>query len=114
MIACLGLFGLAAYAAERRTKEIGVRKVLGAGVPDLVALLSRDFLLLVGIAAAVAAPLAWWAMDRWLDAFAYRIEIGPMLFLGVGVAALALALLTVSGQALRAARKNPTEALRYE
>ncbi|MEP0547451.1 MAG: ABC transporter permease [Rhodothermales bacterium] len=114
VIACLGLFGLAAYAAERRTKEIGVRKVLGAGVADLVALLSKDFLLLVGIAAAVAAPLAWLAMDRWLDAFAYRVEVGPVLFLGVGAGALVVALLTVSGQALRAARKNPTDALRYE
>ena len=114
VIACLGLFGLAAYAAERRTKEIGVRKVLGASVPDLVALLSKDFVLLVGIAAAVAAPLAWWARSRWLDAFAYRIEVGPLLFFGVGLGALVLALVTVSGQAFRAARKNPTEALRYE
>ncbi len=113
-IACLGLFGLAAYAAERRTKEIGVRKTLGATTANLVALLSRDFVLLVAAAAAVATPLAWLAMDRWLDAFAYRIEIRPGLFLAVGMGALALALLTVSGQALRAARRNPTDALRYE
>ncbi len=113
-IACLGLFGLAAYAAERRRKEVGVRKVLGATVPNLVGLLARDFLALVAVAAVLAAPLAYFAMERWLDGFAYRIDLGPLLFVGAGLAALAVALVTVSGQALRAATADPVDALRYE
>jgi predicted permease len=113
-IACLGLFGLAAYTAERRRKEIGVRKVLGASVGGVVTLLSRDFVKLVLIGFVLAAPLAWWVMNRWLDGFAYRVDLGVGVFLAAGGAALLVALVTVSGQALRAATSDPVKALRYE
>lgn len=113
-IACLGLLGLVAYMAGTRTKEIGIRKVLGASVPDVVALLSKDFLRLVLIAFVIATPVAYGAMGRWLRDFAYRIDLGPAMFLLAGAAALAIALATVSYQALRAAQTDPVEALRYE
>jgi putative ABC transport system permease protein len=113
-IACLGLFGLAAYAAEQRTREIGIRKVLGASVGGIVNLLSRDFLLLVLVAAAISFPLAWWAMHHWLQDFAYRITIGWEIFVFAGVVAVAIALLTVSFQAVRAAVANPVKSLRSE
>ena len=113
-IACLGLFGLAAYAAEQRTREIGIRKVLGATVGGVVSLLSRDFLKLVVVAAVIAFPLAWWAMHRWLQDFAYRITIGWEIFVLAGGIALAIALLTVSFQAVRAALANPVRSLRSE
>jgi putative ABC transport system permease protein len=113
-IACLGLFGLAAYAAERRTKEIGVRKVLGASARDIVLLLSREFVLLVVLGALVAAPFAYWAAARWLEGFAYRASLGPDVFVVAGAVALLIALLTVSAQALRAASADPVKALRYE
>ena len=114
LIACLGLFGLASFTAEQRTKEIGVRKVLGASVGSVVVLLSKDFLKLIALAFVVAAPLAYFAMDRWLNDFAYRIEISWPIFLMAGLAALGIALLTVSYQAVRAALANPVESLRYE
>ena len=114
VIACLGLFGLATYAAERRTKEVGIRKTLGASVPGLIALLSRDFLALVALAAAIGGPAAWFAMQQWLDGFAYRIEPGWGLLLAVAGGTLALALITVAGQAFRAATANPVDALRSE
>ncbi len=114
LIACLGLFGLAAFAAERRTKEIGIRKVLGASVPSIVVLLSKDFLKLVLVAFVIAAPLAYYAMSRWLEGFAYRTELGPWIFVGAGALALVIALATVSYQAIRAALANPVEALRAE
>ena len=114
LIACLGLFGLAAFTTERRTKEIGVRKTLGATVPQIVALLSKDTLKLVFIAAVIAAPLAYFAMRRWLSGFAYRIELGVSVFLLVTLAALAIAFLTVSYRTIRAARANPADALRDE
>ena len=113
-IACLGLFGLAAFAAEQRTKEIGIRKVLGASVPGLVGLLCRDYLALVALAFLVAAPLAWLATRRWLEGFAYAVDVGLGLLLAVGLGALGLALLTVSYQALKAASADPVKALRYE
>ena len=113
-IACLGLFGLAAYAAGQRTKEIGIRKVLGASVTSIVALLSQDFLRLVLIAFALAVPLGWWAMSRWLRDFAYRIDIGWWTFALVGAFTLCIALLTVSFQAIRAALANPVKSLRTE
>ena len=113
-IACLGLFGLAAYAAEQRTREIGIRKVLGASVGGIVSLLSRDFLRLVVISAVIAFPLAWWAMHHWLQDFAYRITIGWEVFAVAGVVALGIALMTVSFQALRAAMTNPVVSLRNE
>ena len=113
-IACLGLIGLAMFMAERRTKEIGIRKVLGATVTNIVGLLSKEFVRLVILANVFAWPLAYFAMDRWLDQFAYRISIGLSVFIIAGVAALVIALLTVSLQALRAATANPVEALKYE
>ncbi len=113
-IACLGLFGLATLSAARRTKEIGVRKVLGASVPGLVGLVVREFVLLVGVAVVIAWPLAWLGMSRWLEGFAYRADLAWWLFVGAGVLTLAIALLTVSYHALRAATADPVKALRYE
>jgi len=113
-IACLGLFGLVAYMAERRTKEIGVRKILGASVPGIVFLLSRDFTRLVLIALVVAIPTVYFTMQRWLDGFAYRIAINWHVFLLAGLMALGIALMTVSYQALKAAFSDPVKALRYE
>ncbi|HMB92364.1 MAG TPA: FtsX-like permease family protein, partial [Rhodothermales bacterium] len=114
LVACLGLFGLAAYTTEQRTKEIGVRKVLGASVPGILALLSRDFLKLVALAFVVAAPLSYFAMNKWLEDFAYRIEVGVGVFVLAGGMALLIAVATVSYQATRAALTNPVESLRYE
>ena len=114
VIACLGLFGLAALAVARRTKEIGVRKVLGASTPGLALLLSKDFALLVGVAFVLATPAAYLVMDHWLQDFAYRIEISWGIFLMAGLAALGVALLTVSYQAVRAALSDPVKSLRYE
>lgn len=115
-IACLGLFGLASYTAEQRTKEIGVRKVLGASLGNIVLLLSKEFVRLVGVATLFSWPIAYYAMDRWLQEFAYRININHQLltFLLAALLAFAIALLTVSFQALKAAMTNPVEALRYE
>ena len=112
LIACFGLFGLAAFTAERRRKEMGIRKALGATSASIVALLSVDFLKLVGIAFVVATPLAYGGMQQWLASFAYRIDLGAGLFMLAGGAALLIALLTVSTQALRAARTDPAETLR--
>lgn len=114
LIACLGLFGLATYMAEQRTKEIGVRKVLGATVPSIVSLLSQDFIKLVLIAAIIAFPLSWWAMNSWLEEFAYRINIGWWVFLMAGISAILIALVTVSYQAIKAAIANPVKSLRTE
>ena len=114
LIACLGLFGLAAFTTQQRTKEIGVRKVLGAGVPSLVALLSRDFLRLVGIAFVVAAPVAFFVMERWLEDFAYRVTLGPVVFMVAGLIALSIAVATVSFHTLRAATSDPVRSLRYD
>jgi ABC-type antimicrobial peptide transport system permease subunit len=114
LISCLGLFGLATYMAEARIKEIGVRKVLGATVTDITALLSRDFLKLVGIALLIAIPIAWWATHRWLQGYEYRVDIRWWYFALAGLAALVIALLTVSWQALRAAFSNPVKSLRSE
>jgi putative ABC transport system permease protein len=113
-IACLGLFGLVTYAAEQRTKEIGIRKVLGASVSNIVQLLSKDFIKLVFLAAVLAFPLAWWAMHQWLQDFAYRISIGWWVFAIAGLAAALIALGTVSMQAIRAALANPVKNLRTE
>jgi putative ABC transport system permease protein len=114
VIACLGLFGLATYTAEQRIKEIGVRKVLGATITDVVSMLSKDFMLLVLIASALAIPIAWWSMNKWLQDFAYRVTIGWWVFVGAGVIALLIALITVSSQAIRAAVTNPVKSLRTE
>lgn len=113
-IACLGLFGLAAYAAEQRTKEIGIRKILGASNPRLIALLSKEFTMLVLIANIVAWPAAYFFMQRWLEDFAYRTAITADVFILAAAAALIIAFLTVSGQALKAASSNPADVLKYE
>jgi putative ABC transport system permease protein len=114
IISCLGLFGLAAYTAERRIKEIGIRKVLGASVKNVTYLLSRDFLQLVFISAIVAFPIAWWAMHSWLQGYAYRITIQWWVFVVAGVVAIIIALATVSFQAIKAAITNPVKSLRNE
>jgi len=113
-VACLGLFGLAAYTAQRRIKEIGIRKTLGASVQNLVVLLSKDFIRLVIIASVIAFPLAWWWSSKWLDDFAYRININWLIFLYAGLAAVIIALTTVSFQAIKAAIANPVKSLRTE
>lgn len=113
-IACMGLFGLATLVVVRRTKEIGIRKVLGAEVTNIVALLSKDFIIMVLVASLIAFPLAWWALNKWLQDFAYRIDIPLALFALSALAALVIALLTVSIQAIRAALTNPVKNLRTE
>lgn len=114
LIACLGLFGLAAFTTERRTKEIGIRKVFGATVPDIVQLLAWQFSKPVIIANLIAWPVAWWVMRDWLNSFDARVDLGPGPFLVAGLLALAIAVGTVAGQAVRVARLNPVHALRYE
>lgn len=113
-ISCLGLFGLAVLTAFQRTKEIGIRKVMGASVEGIVRLLSKEYVLLVTLALIIASPIAWFFMDKWLEKFAYRIQIEWWMFLIAGVAALAIALLTVSSQAIKAAIANPVKSLRSE
>jgi len=114
VIACLGLFGLAAFTTIQRTKEIGVRKVLGASVLSIVSLLSRDFVKLVAIALVIASPLAWYGMHQWLSDFAYKVDIEWWVFLLAGVLAIGVALLTVSFQSIKAALVNPVKSLRSE
>ncbi|MBS1598356.1 MAG: ABC transporter permease [Bacteroidetes bacterium] len=114
MIACLGLFGLVTFTVESRTKEIGLRKVLGASVVSIVSLLSKDFLVLVFVAFIIATPVAWYFMNQWLDDFAYRISIGWQVFVIAGIAAMLLALITISFQAIKAAIANPVKSLRTE
>lgn len=113
-VGCLGLLGLTSFTSEQRTKEIGIRKVLGASVASVTTLLSKDFVKLVLLANVIAWPVAWFAMNRWLQNFAYRIEMSWWAFVLAGGMALLIALLTVSAQAIRAALANPVEALRYE
>ncbi|MEE9390371.1 MAG: FtsX-like permease family protein, partial [Candidatus Aminicenantaceae bacterium] len=113
-IASLGLLGLAAFMAQQRTKEIGIRKVLGASVSNIIKLLSKQFVFLIIGANVIAGPFAYYAVNRWLENFAYRIDVGWSVFVFSGVAALVIALLTVSFQAVKAAIANPVEALRYE
>ncbi|MDP8237596.1 MAG: ABC transporter permease [Candidatus Hatepunaea meridiana] len=113
-IACLGLFALAAYAAERRTKEIGIRKALGASVSGIVMLLSKEFLILIMISNVIATPIAYYFMQRWLENFAYRISIGTGVFLFAAILSVLIALLTVSAHAVRAAMMKPVDSLRHE
>lgn len=113
-IACLGLFGLASFLIQQRTKEVGIRKVLGASVPGLVALLSKDFARLVLIATLVAWPVAYWVSQSWLEDFAYRIDVPWLLFIVAGLVALGIALFTVSYQSIKAAIADPVKSLRYE
>ena len=114
LIASLGLFGLAAFITEQRTKEIGIRKVLGASVNQLLMLVTKDFLILVGIAFLIAVPVTWWVMSNWLQDFAYRIKINAWVFPLSGLAAVLIALLTISFQAIKASIANPVNSLRSE
>jgi putative ABC transport system permease protein len=113
-IACLGLFGLASFIADRKTKEIGIRKVLGASVPGIVKILNTSFVKWVLIANLIAWPIAWYIMNRWLQNFAYRIDLTWWMFVLAAVLALFIALVTVSFQTVKAALKNPVDSLRYE
>jgi putative ABC transport system permease protein len=113
-ISCLGLFGLITFTAEQRVKEIGIRKILGATVPGIVQMLSKDFLKLVGISTLISFPVAWWMMKSWLQGFAYRVEMSWWMFLFAGLAALLIAMLTISLQAIKAATSNPVKSLRTE
>jgi len=114
IIACLGLFGLAAFVTEQRTKEIGIRKVLGASVSNITTLLSKDFLKLIVVAVVIASPVAWWVMNKWLQDFTYRINIGIWVFIAAGIVALMIALMTVSFHAIKSAITNPVKSLRSE
>ena len=114
LIACLGLFGLASFIAEQRTKEIGIRKVMGASVAKIIVLLSAEFIKWVLWACLIAIPIAWYATNLWLENFAYRIDVGYWVFVYSSVLALLIALFTVSWQSVKAAYSNPVEALRYE
>jgi putative ABC transport system permease protein len=110
----MGLFGLAAFTIEQRSKEIGIRKVLGASLASINALLSRDFLKLVVLAVVIASPIAWWAMHNWVQNFAYRINISWWMFAVAGALAVITAIITVSYHAIRAGIANPVESLRSE
>ena len=114
IISCLGLFGLAIFLAENRTKEIGIRKINGAKEIEIILMLNKDFIKWVAIAFAIASPIAWYAMNKWLESFVYKTELSWWLFIGAGIISMAVALLTVSWQSWRAATRNPVEALRYE
>jgi putative ABC transport system permease protein len=114
LVACLGLFGLSVYTAERRKKEIGVRKVLGASVQSVVNLLSKEFVKLVVVAAVIAFPVAWWVMNKWLQDFIYRINIEWWVFAVAALLALLIAIFTISFQAIKAAVANPVKSLRSE
>lgn len=113
-IACLGLLGLTTYTAEQRTKEIGIRKILGADVRNIVGLMSRDFIVLIAISIVIATPVSWYAMNKWLEGFAYQKEITPWIFVVAGIAALIIAMLTISYQSVKAAMVNPVKSLRSE
>ncbi len=111
---CLGLFGLAAYIAEQRTKEIGIRKVLGASVSQVWLLLSKDFIVLVLISCVIASPVAFYYMHDWLQQYDYRITITPVVFVIAGIAAIVITIITISFQAIKAAMANPVKSLRTE
>jgi putative ABC transport system permease protein len=114
VVGCMGLFALAAFSAEQRTKEIGIRKVLGASIFNIIGLLSKNFLVLVIIASIIAFPIAWWAMNNWLQDFPYRVNMSWWIF-GIAIfAAVAIAFLTVCLQSFRAATTNPVKSLRTE
>lgn len=114
LLATLGMLGLASYALKRRIKEIGIRKVNGAKILEILALLNKDFVKWVGLAFVIATPIAYFAMHKWLENFAYKTEISWWIFVLAGAIALVIAILTVSLQSWRAASRNPVEALRYE
>jgi putative ABC transport system permease protein len=114
LIASMGILGLSIFAAQQRIKEIGIRKVLGATTLSIVSELSKEFLKPVLVAAFIASPIAWWAMNKWLEDFAYRINISLWVFVIAGIAAIIIALITVSFQAIKAALSNPVKSLRTE
>ena len=114
VLACLGLFGLSAYTVQQRFKEIGIRKVLGASVGDIVVTLSRDFILLISIAIVIAIPAAWWASAKWLQGFSYRTSVTWDVFAVAALATILLAIITVSFRAIKAALVNPVKSLRTE
>ena len=114
VVALVGLFGLATLSAERRRKEIGIRKVLGASVEGIVSRLSTDFLKLVLISAVIASPAAWWAINKWLQSYPYRVAINAWIFIGASVLVLVVALLTVGFHSIKAAIANPVNSLRSE
>jgi putative ABC transport system permease protein len=114
VIACLGLFGLTAYAAEQRNKEIAIRKVIGASTGSIINIMSAGFIKLVGISILIASPLAWFAMNKWLQDFAYRTYIGASVFLTAGIIALLIAVITISFQSIKAAVARPVKSLRAE
>ena len=113
-IACLGLFGLATFNTLQRVKEIGIRKVMGASVPSILSLLSREIVILIIAANVIAWPLAWYFMNQWLNTFAYHIDMNIAIYLVAAIAAILVALLTVSTQTFKAAMTNPSNTLRYE
>ena len=113
-VACLGLFGLARFTAERRTKEIGIRKVLGASVTQVSTMLSKEFVKLVLIASLLAFPLSWWAVHQWLNGFAYRIPVGVSIFFIAGISIFLITLFTISFQSVKAALSNPVKHLKNE
>ena len=114
IIACLGLFALSAFMAEQRSREIGIRKVLGATVAQMASLLSVNFVKLVIIAFVIASPIAWWGMHKWLQDFVYRIDVSGWIFVGAGGLTVVIALATISFQAMRAAMANPARSLRAD
>ena len=114
VVACLGLFALSAFMAEQRNKEVSIRKVLGATVSQVTVLLSKDFVKLVIIAFVIAAPIAWWAMNKWLEDFAYRVKIGSWIFIVAGLTVGLISLATISFQSIKAAIANPADSLRSE
>ncbi|MEO8405515.1 MAG: FtsX-like permease family protein [Chitinophagaceae bacterium] len=114
LISCLGLFGLAAFTAQKRKKEIGIRKVLGASVTNVVAMLSKDFVMLVGLALLIAIPISWWAANEWLQSFAYHIIINPLVFVITVISVILITLFTISFQSITAAITNPVKSLRAE
>jgi ABC-type antimicrobial peptide transport system permease subunit len=113
-ISCLGLFGLAAYMAEQRTKEIGIRKVLGASAPQVVMLIAKDFVVLVGISCIIASPVAFYFLQQWLNGYYYHIRIGPGVFVASAAIAITITIVTISFQAFKAAFMNPVKSLRTE
>jgi putative ABC transport system permease protein len=114
LISCLGLFGLSAFIAEQRTKEIGIRKVLGATVPQMAGMLSKDFLKLVLLASLIAFPIAWWLMNKWLENYQYHIVLHWSIFLLAGFIAIIIAMMTIGFQSIKASVANPIKSLRTE
>jgi putative ABC transport system permease protein len=114
LISCMGLFGLAAITTERKTKEIGIRKALGATETQITVLLSKNFTALILVSFLLASPVTWWLLSKWLESFVYRVSMDPLLFLLGGIVALVIALATISYHTLRSARANPVKSLRYE